>query len=246
MSNKKVCVPRDLLARAVSNIGFAPLDGAGDQLVNRAKAQEEVRAILAKPAEQHHGEPVGRTQFDYDRGFTAGSAECDTLRAQLVERDALLREVLLGLWPSTPIAIKINATLSASAEPSAPKCKTCNGTCMVDDGEITCSEGGIPYENGPVKCVKDCPDCMPVERDKWVPVAERKPDYEKVVLVAFDTHVGKNYTTAHLTNQKRCADPRSTAHDEIWYVHVGGGHQLKTVTHWREIDRSNIERKPCK
>lgn len=30
---------------------------------------------------------------------------------------------------------------------------------MVDDGEITCSQGGIPYENGPVKCVKDCPDC---------------------------------------------------------------------------------------
>ncbi|HFD6777398.1 TPA: hypothetical protein ACF3ML_001116 [Pseudomonas aeruginosa] len=40
-----------------------------------------------------------------------------------------------------------------------PKCATCGGTGMVDDGEITCSEGGIPYENGPVKCVKDCPDC---------------------------------------------------------------------------------------
>ncbi|WP_132781212.1 hypothetical protein [Pseudomonas aeruginosa] len=40
-----------------------------------------------------------------------------------------------------------------------PKCATCGGTGMVDDGEITCSQGGIPYENGPVKCVKDCPDC---------------------------------------------------------------------------------------
>ncbi|HCF3848854.1 TPA: hypothetical protein NID21_000716 [Pseudomonas aeruginosa] len=40
-----------------------------------------------------------------------------------------------------------------------PKCATCGGTGMVDDGEITCSEGGIPYENGPVKCVKDCPAC---------------------------------------------------------------------------------------
>lgn len=39
------------------------------------------------------------------------------------------------------------------------KCATCGGTGMVDDGEITCSEGGIPYENGPVKCVKDCPAC---------------------------------------------------------------------------------------
>lgn len=44
------------------------------------------------------------------------------------------------------------------AQPS-PKCTTCGGAGMVDDGEITCSEGGIPYENGPVKCVKDCPSC---------------------------------------------------------------------------------------
>ncbi len=47
-------------------------------------------------------------------------AESTKLRAQLAERDALLREVLVGLWPSTPLAIKINAALSASAEPSAP------------------------------------------------------------------------------------------------------------------------------
>jgi hypothetical protein len=47
--------------------------------------------------------------------------EANDLRVQLAGRDALLREVLVGLWPSTPIAIKINATLSASAEPSAPK-----------------------------------------------------------------------------------------------------------------------------
>ncbi|HHG5663723.1 TPA: hypothetical protein ACPWRN_005419 [Pseudomonas aeruginosa] len=50
------------------------------------------------------------------------------------------------------------ASRAALAQPS-PKCATCGGTGMVDDGEITCSEGGIPYENGPVKCVKDCPDC---------------------------------------------------------------------------------------
>lgn len=48
------------------------------------------------------------------------SEEVRRLKGQLAERDALLREVLVGLWPSTPIAIKINATLSASAEPSAP------------------------------------------------------------------------------------------------------------------------------
>ncbi|WP_176476874.1 hypothetical protein [Pseudomonas aeruginosa] len=52
----------------------------------------------------------------------------------------------------------IHMLAGALAQPS-PKCATCGGTGMVDDGEITCSEGGIPYENGPVKCVKDCPDC---------------------------------------------------------------------------------------
>ena len=39
------------------------------------------------------------------------------------------------------------------------KCKTCGGSGVVDDGEIDCYEGGMPYENGPVKCVKDCPAC---------------------------------------------------------------------------------------
>lgn len=79
-----------------------------------------------------------------------------------------------GLGQETPgLLDAIDAALSASAEPSAPKCKTCNGTGMVDDGEITCSEGGIPYENGPVKCVKGCPDCAPVERDERAENAER-------------------------------------------------------------------------
>lgn len=42
---------------------------------------------------------------------------------------------------------------------SAGICKTCNGTRMVDDGQLHCSSGGIPFENGPINCVKDCPDC---------------------------------------------------------------------------------------
>lgn len=53
----------------------------------------------------------------------------------------------------------VNEWMAARAWKPSPKCATCNGTGLIDDGEITCSEGGIPYENGPVKCVKDCPDC---------------------------------------------------------------------------------------
>ncbi|MEV1408581.1 hypothetical protein ABZQ15_25785, partial [Pseudomonas aeruginosa] len=72
-----------------------------------------------------------------------------------------------------------NAARAALAQPS-PKCATCGGTGMVDDGEITCSEGGIPYENGPVKCVKDCPDCkaQPSPAQAEQPTAG---DYEEVL-----------------------------------------------------------------
>lgn len=37
-------------------------------------------------------------------------------------------------------------------------CQRCGGTGVVDDGEIT-GAGGVEFENGPVKCVKDCPNC---------------------------------------------------------------------------------------
>ena len=61
----------------------------------------------------------------------------DTLRAQLAERDALLREVRPSCHPK--YHGKIDATLSASAEPSAPKCN-CRNECedCGDDGQ-TCT-----------------------------------------------------------------------------------------------------------
>ncbi|MFV3290154.1 hypothetical protein ACNFBR_15585 [Pseudomonas sp. NY11955] len=37
-------------------------------------------------------------------------------------------------------------------------CATCNGLGTVPDGEISGLDG-IAFENGPVECVKDCPDC---------------------------------------------------------------------------------------
>lgn len=47
---------------------------------------------------------------------------------------------------------------SPNAAGAEGSCKTCGGTRVVDDGEITGS-GGVEFENGPIKCVKDCPDC---------------------------------------------------------------------------------------
>lgn len=53
-------------------------------------------------------------------------------------------------------------------------CKRCNGTGVVDDGEIDCYSDGTPYLNGPVKCVKDCPDCHPPTK-----TAPKKPMTEE-------------------------------------------------------------------
>lgn len=43
---------------------------------------------------------------------------------------------------------------------SGDSCKSCGGSGLVNDGELTCSSGGEPYENGPIECVKDCPECQ--------------------------------------------------------------------------------------
>lgn len=59
------------------------------------------------------------------------------------------------------------------AKPEAnPVCKTCNGTHILSDGALYCSAGGIPYENGPIECVKDCPDCTPAAQTHGEPVAQ--------------------------------------------------------------------------
>lgn len=79
-------------------------------------------------------------------------AEVATLRAQLAEAHALLREVA-----DSPIKDhirrKVEAALSASVEPNAPKCETC-------------SDHGIV---GNILNAEPCPDCSysaPVERDE--------------------------------------------------------------------------------
>lgn len=57
------------------------------------------------------------------------------------------------------VALKDAAALATQPAPAEPvTCKGCAGRGVVDDGWITGS-GGVEYENGPVKCVKDCPVC---------------------------------------------------------------------------------------
>lgn len=54
---------------------------------------------------------------------------------------------------------------SPPPSPNRETCRRCGGTGLVDDGEITGSEGA-EFENGPVKCVKDCPACATPSPDR--------------------------------------------------------------------------------
>ena len=66
---------------------------------------------------------------------------------------------------------------------AAEACKTCGGSRVVDDGEISGS-GGVEFENGPIKCVKDCPNCAaphPAQADARVGLTI--PDTTRALLL---------------------------------------------------------------
>ena len=79
---------------------------------------------------------------------TAFLRDLPQLRAQLAEAHALLREVqpCISTWTNgkkSALRAKVDAALSASAEPSAPECLTCKGS-------------GLDYDNGTaIPCI-DC------------------------------------------------------------------------------------------
>lgn len=105
------------------------------------------------------------------------TAERDALQALLTaadERADVLVTALAGMlfafddgvgreWSEDLLdfARKLTAAkeFKAALKPAEVKCKTCNGTRIVSDGAMYCSSGGIPFECGPIECVKDCPDC---------------------------------------------------------------------------------------
>ncbi|WP_181263821.1 hypothetical protein [Pseudomonas aeruginosa] len=104
------------------------------------------------------------------------TADASRARAALAQRSEFhqhLKECAdeVATWPSYK--------REALTQPS-PKCSTCGGTGMVDDGEIDCYSDGTPFENGPVKCVKDCPACkaQPSPAQAEQPTAD---DYEEVL-----------------------------------------------------------------
>lgn len=112
---------------------------------------EKVLSASAEPAQEANAGEVERLRADYEHAFNSGEAargECDVLRAQLAEAHALLREVqpCISTWTNgkkSALRAKVDAALSASAEPSAPECLTCKGS-------------GLDYDNGTaIPCI-DC------------------------------------------------------------------------------------------
>lgn len=82
--------------------------------------------------------------------------ERDELREQLAERDALLRDCFTAMLKggySKPLRERIKAVLSASAEPSAPKC-----------GHTACKSLGEPHPF--CDFVQSLEPSAPVERDE--------------------------------------------------------------------------------
>ena len=117
---------------------------------------------------------------DFDRSqheFGERTTERDTLRAQLAERDALLRDVQAAMreyeqgcdqfppFHHNQLMERIDAALSASAEPSAPKCKHCHGLGEIPTGKMI-DQG---YWQPPEPDMEPCPHCQdepsaPVEK----------------------------------------------------------------------------------
>lgn len=103
-------------------------------------------------------------------GYMNVTTAISKLRAQLAERDALLRKILeklqeeywdryAGLDETREL---IEATLSASAEPGAPVCEACQGQGEVYSGRMA-DQG---YNQPPEPIMDECPEC------KWSEAAD--------------------------------------------------------------------------
>lgn len=108
------------------------------------------------------GEALGRLSVVLAAEFDRVTAERDSLHDLLTAADERAGELLIMLrmaWVDTEVSAENCRRIDAALKPAEVKCKTCNGTRIVSDGAMYCSSGGIPFECGPIECVKDCPDC---------------------------------------------------------------------------------------
>lgn len=117
------------------------------------------------------------------------------------------------------------------AEPVQPVCSLCQGTGVVDDGEINCYPNGEPYENGPVKCVKDCPRCAnkppaePVQRlsDEQIDAIlhEAGVDEFAAIPIEYDRQVARAIESALQPGWRDIESAPKDGKDDVW-LHADG------------------------
>jgi hypothetical protein len=142
----------------------------------------ECEAMAAMIAEREWAEHAGTgpVSSKVEAAFTQLHNDLHEVGEKLAERDALLDRVVdhAKFWHDHPYAEVVEAiakdykALSASAEPSAPKCATCHGQGEVYSGQMA-DQG---YNQPPEPIMDECPECKwiaPVERAERAPL---KPD----------------------------------------------------------------------
>jgi hypothetical protein len=87
---------------------------------------------------------------------------------------------------SVPVpAAPTSTTPAAQADKEQTPCKRCGGSKVVPDGEIGFySDGVTPFDNGPIKCFKDCPVCATTQAP--APAAPVLSD-EQILQIAMKT-----------------------------------------------------------
>jgi hypothetical protein len=79
--------------------------------------------------------------------------------------------------PFNPIDGVISNKAPAVEAAREATCATCKGLGVVDEGEITGS-GGVEFENGPIKCFKDCPQCVGKRHVVEAGARDEREDFE--------------------------------------------------------------------
>ncbi|MDM9555578.1 hypothetical protein QU926_18310 [Pseudomonas asiatica] len=211
-------------------------------------ARQLLEASSARLAEQNQGE-LERLR-EHVSAYEASRARLHewlrqeqlkniALRAQLTEQVALLRDMHDSPYHYIrDFKPRIDATLSASAEPSAEKCETCKGNGVIgwrrgqtaesyEEGESPCEDcnstgyahsngmtvsgvcttcnglgtvpdgeisglDGVEFANGPVECIKNCPDCATAP-----PVG-----HDDAIREALRAFVGAAYPVASQINER--------------------------------------------
>ncbi|MFT2185635.1 hypothetical protein [Pseudomonas putida] len=165
---------RDAAAMGLPVVGLGPMTGSapaeqhqGDAIGTLVRDYNE-RIVFTPIGDPHiiddmkvyaHADPreVERLRAEieeWNRIFDMQEGKIDAIRAQLVERDALLREIRRkpGLF-SGDFILRLDETLSANAEPRPFRIPDCPDCACVQDGQCLCSPSKPSAEpSAPVEC----------------------------------------------------------------------------------------------